>query len=316
MNGWDGHSSGSGAEHEPSEERGRAAWSDGGTGQVPPWASAETQTGGTLPPPWVPPPPDPVYPAPPAPPYGGHPTPPYTLPPAPPPAPRHRVGRTVAVIALIVAVGAGTGAGTWYLVRQHRTDTGAGPASVSSTSASAPTPSGSPPPSTPPDTPAATASASPLNSPSAGYRRAQDPVGYSIDVPQGWTRREKQGKLAPIVYYDAPADGRQLQIFEVTESTPYESLTLAETDPGYGFAAQPGYQVVERDHGDTWAELSYRYTDADKGARQVIDHRFEAPDGTLYAIRVSGPATLDPERVREPLRMAVRYFCTAGTECA
>ncbi|MFE0520428.1 hypothetical protein [Streptomyces sp. NPDC058954] len=317
MNGWDGRSSGSGAEHEPSEERGRAAWSDGGTGQVPPWASAETQTGGTLPPPWVPPPPDPVYPAPPAPPYGGHPTPPYTLPPAPPPAPRHRVGRTVAVIALIVAVGAGTGAGTWYLVRQHRTDTGAGPASVSSSSTSAaPTPSGSPPPSTPPDTPAATASASPLNSPSAGYRRAQDPVGYSIDVPQGWTRREKQGKLAPIVYYDAPADGRQLQIFEVTESTPYESLTLAETDPGYGFAAQPGYQVVERDHGDTWAELSYRYTDADKGARQVIDHRFEAPDGTLYAIRASGPAGLDPERVREPLRMAVRYFCTAGTECA
>ncbi|MER8008382.1 hypothetical protein [Streptomyces sp. NPDC094149] len=315
MNGWDGHSSGSGAEHEPSEERGRAAWSDGGTGQAPPWASAQTQTGGTLPPPWAPPPPDPVYPAPPAPPYGGHPTPPYTLPPAPPRAPRHRVGRIVGVIALIVAVGAGTGAGTWYLVREHRTDTGARPASVGSTAAtsSAPTPSGSPPPSTPPQTPAA--SASPLDSPSAGYRRAEDPVGYSIDVPQGWARREKQGKLAPIVYYDAPDDGRQLQIFEVTESTPYESLTLAESDPGYGFAAQPGYRVVERDHGDTWAELSYRYTDADKGARQVIDHRFEAPDGTLYAIRASGPASLDPERVREPLRMAVRYFCPTDTEC-
>ncbi|MER5448901.1 hypothetical protein ABT065_25265 [Streptomyces sp. NPDC002764] len=321
MNGWDGHSSGSGAEHGPSEERGQAAWSDGGTASAPPWASAETQTGGTLPPPWAPPPPDPVHPAPPTP-YGGHPTPPYTGYPTPPytlppaPAPRHHVGRVVGVIALIVAVGAGTGAGTWYLVREHRTDTGAGPVGVSSTSA-APTPSGSRAPSTPSDTPAAaTPPASPVDSPSAGYRRAQDPVGYSIDVPQGWTRREEQGKLAPIVYYDAPADGRQLQIFRVTESTPYKSLTLAETDPGYGFAAQPGYQVVERDHGDTWAELSYRYTDADKGARQVIDHRFEAPDGTLYAIRASGPASLDPERVREPLRMAVRYFCPTGTECA
>jgi len=181
---------------------------------------------------------------------------------------------------------------------------------VSSPPASSP--SGS---STPSDTATASPSASLLNSPSAGYRRASDPVGYSIDVPQGWSRREEQGKLAPIVYYDSPSDGRQLQIFEVTEPTPYDSLTLAETAPGYGFAQQPGFQVVERDHGDTWAELSYRYDDKKKGARQVIDHRFEAADGTLYAIRSSGPVSLDPEQVRAPLRMAVRYFCPTGTAC-
>src|SRR5205085_180793 len=124
--------------------------------------------------------------------------------------------------------------------------------------------------------------------------------------------------LAPVVYYDDPAEGRQLQIFRVTESTPYKSLTLAETDPGYGFDKQPGYQVVQRDHGDTWAELSYRYDavdKGDKGPRQVIDHRFEAADGTLYAIRASGPASLDPGQVREPLKMAVRYFCPTGAQC-
>ncbi|MHC3468278.1 hypothetical protein ACYF6T_06165 [Streptomyces sp. 7R007] len=313
MNGWDTYGSGSGPEREPSEERGRAAWSDGEPGTVPPWASAETQTGGTLPPPWVPtPPPGPVHPAPP--------TPPYTLPPTPvptPPPPR-RVGRTLAVIALVVVIGAGTGAGTWYLVRGHRTGPEAGPVTSSSAGVTpSARPATSPPPSSgaPQDTATATPSVPAPVSPAAGYRSAQDPVGYTIDVPQGWTRRQKQGKLAPVVFYDSPSDGRQLQIFEVTEATPYESLTLAEKDPGFGFARQPGYEVLDRDHGDTWAELSYRYDDADKGARQVIDHRFRAADGTLYAIRSSGPADLDPALVRTPLATAVRSFCPTGTEC-
>ena len=366
MSGWDEYDAapGSDPDREPSEERGRAAWSDGGGGTTPPWASAQTQTGGggpgvwppaevgggtpsapaggstpppwasaptqtggTLPPAWVPPPPGsghapvpgPVpsgYPSPPGPAYAPHATPPYTTPAYAPPAPRRRVGRLLAAAALTVVVGVGAGAGTWYLVRDHGAGTGAGPVtSAGSVAVSASTAPSSPASSTPSDTATATPSASLLNSPSAGYRRTADPVGYSIDVPQGWSRREEQGKLAPVVYYDAPSDGRQLQIFEVTESTPYDSLTLAETDPGYGFAQQPGFQVVERDHGDTWAELSYRYDDKKKGTRQVIDHRFEAADGTLYAIRSSGPASLDPEQVRAPLRMAVRYFCPTGTEC-
>src|SRR5437763_13350941 len=107
MSGWDeyGAGAGSGPEREPSEERGRAARSDGGTGATPPWAAAETQTGGTLPPPWATPPQGPTYPGSPAPTgpaYTGSPTPPYTLPPtSPPPAPRRRVGRVLGVIALV-----------------------------------------------------------------------------------------------------------------------------------------------------------------------------------------------------------------------
>ncbi|MGI5457232.1 hypothetical protein ACQEWB_29515 [Streptomyces sp. CA-249302] len=337
--------SGSGPEREPSEERGRAAWSDGESGSAPPWASAQTQTGGATPPPWAsaetqtggttPPPwaaaptqtggtpPPPPWGTPPPghaypPPYASPATPPYTLSPTPPPpAPRRGAGRLLAVIALVAVVGGGAGAGTWYLARDHGTGNEAGPTTSASTSVQTSTPPGSPPPTTPSDTPSVTVSASTLVSHSAGpgYETAQDPTGYRIDVPQGWSRREKQGKLAPVVFYDSPDDGRQLQIFEVTESTPYDSLTLAETDPGFGFAKLPGYQVVERDHGDTWAELSYLYDDTDKGSRQVIDHRFEAADGTLYAIRSSGPAALDPEQVRDPLRTAVRYFCPTGEQC-
>ena len=316
MNGRDGYSSDSGAGHEPSEERGQAAWSAGPPGSVPPWSSAETQTGQT-PPPWASAeartngPHPPAWPPPP--PGAGRFPGPTTVPTpvAAPAAPRRGARSLLLALAVVAVVGAGAGAGVRYLTGDHSTGTGAAPAtSVGLTVAGTP-------PQSPTPSPTSTPSASTLASPSAsiGYRRAQDPVGYTIDVPDGWTRRQKTGKFAPIVFYDAPGGGRQLQIFEVTESTPYESLTLAETDPGYGFAKQPGYRVVERDHGDTWAELVYRYDDTDKGTRQVIDHRFEAADGTLYAIRSSGPADLDPAQVREPLKMAVRSFCPTGTQC-
>ncbi|MDH6452351.1 hypothetical protein [Streptomyces sp. SAI-149] len=287
MNGWNGYSSGSGAEHEPSEDRGRSAWSSGETGSAPPWASAETQT--SFAPPWA----TAGTQAAPLPPW----TPVAQTPVGPPRAPR-RVRRVLAALAVAVLVGVSVGAGVWLLLRGTALGsgdrTGAGPA-PSVTGPSSPSPSGS------------TAS---------GYRRVQDPVGYTLDVPGGWTRTEKQGQSAPVVIYDAPADGRRLQVFRITEDTPAQSLDLAENDRGYGFARQPGYRVVDRASGTTWAELVYRYDDTDLGARQVVDHRFQAADGTLYAIRATGPASLAPALVREPLTRALASFCPADTECA
>lgn len=286
MNGWNGYSSGSGAGHGPSEEMGRSAWSSGETGTAPPWASAETQT--SFAPPWA---------------TAGtqaSPVPPWTpvAPAAPVPAHApHRVRRVLAALAVAVLVGVSVGAGVWWFLRDSSlgsgTRTGAGPA-PSVTASSSPSPS------------ASTA---------AGYRRVYDPVGYSVDVPRGWTRSEKQGRSAPVVVYDAPADGRRLQVFRITEDTPAQSLDLAENDPGYGFARQPGYQVLDRARGTTWAELVYRYDDADLGARRVVDHRFQAADGTLYTIRAAGPAALAPAQVREPLTRALASFCPADTEC-
>lgn len=149
----------------------------------------------------------------------------------------------------------------------------------------------------------------------SSYRTAQDPTGYTVDIPKGWTRTQRQGAQAPVVTYDSPDGTRRLQVFRVSENSPAESLDLAENDPGYGFVRQPGYQVVDRATGPSWAELTYRYDDQDKGARRVIDHRFEAADGSLYAIRSSGPESLDPALVRAPLTAAVDSFCPAGTTC-
>ncbi|MFJ9540428.1 hypothetical protein ACIRPX_24585 [Streptomyces sp. NPDC101225] len=330
MGEWDGYDdgrhSGSGPEREPSEERGQAAWAAGQPGSVPPWASAETQagrtpppwasaetrTGGPAPSAWPPPPPPPPVP-------GPGPVPATTVPaPSVAPAPRRGARNVLLAFVAVAVLGAGAGAGAWYLTRDHSTGDGAGSGSSAGVTVTT-TPSQSAPPTDTPSaggTPSASTFSSPSSPPSIGYRRAQDPVGYAVDVPETWTRRQTQGKLAPVVYYDNAADGRQLQIFEVTEDTPYQSLTLAETDPGFGFAKQRGYQPLGRDRGDTWAELTYRYDDTHKGARQVIDHRFRAAGGTLYAIRSSGPADLDPELVREPLAAAVRSFCPTGAACA
>ncbi|MFE2264114.1 hypothetical protein [Streptomyces griseosporeus] len=302
MSGWGGHdgrdgrdgyggdggegghgSGGSGPAHGPSEESGRAAWQTGEP-EPPAWASAETQVGGAYPAAWTPPP----------------------LPPSPPPSGpvgRSRTRRLLTALAVTAVLGVGAGTGAWYLTRDDTPATATAPA----------TPSASPRAATSPDPPA---SPSPAPSRRSGYRHAEDPVGYALDVPEGWTRRQKQGEKAPVVFYDSPGDGRQLQIFALSEPTPAQSFDLAENDPGYGFSAQPGYRPLDRAAGAGWVELTYRYDDADKGARHVIDHRFRAADGTLYAIRAAGPETVPLARVRAPLTAALASFCPRGAECA
>ncbi|WP_128433261.1 hypothetical protein [Streptomyces cyaneus] len=269
MSGWDG-------KHEPSEERGQAAWAAGELAREPvtppPWASAQTQTSFSAP---------------------------WHIPAPTQPAPR-RAHRLLPALLTAAVLGAGVGTGVWYLIRDDAPATGTAPLPrVTVTTPSAPT----------------------LNSPSPspsslpGYRRAQDPVGYTLHVPEDWIRSQKQGDKAPVVRYDSPDGGRSLQIFALAEDTPAESLDLAENDPGYGFSNQPGYQALDRASAATWSELTYRYDDENKGPRQVIDHRFEAADGTPYAIRAAGPEDLAPALVREPLAAALESFCPAGGGC-
>lgn len=292
MSGWggngNGHSSGSWSEHEPSEERGQAAWAAQEPVVPPAWASAQTQTFSPTPLPVPAPPPAPT------------PVPAPATQPAPPSPPRAR--RLLLVLVAAAVFGAGVGAGIWFLVRDYSTRTGAGTAPLPSVVATTP-------PAPTPNSPSTSSSSIP------GYRRAQDPVGYTLHIPEGWIRSQRQGEKAPVVFYDAPDDGRSLQIFALAEDSPAVSLDLAENDPGYGYANQPGYRALDRASAADWSELTYRYDDENTGPRQVIDHRFAATDGTLYAIRAAGPAELAPDLVREPLTTALESFCPAGGQC-
>ncbi|MFI9810427.1 hypothetical protein ACIHEJ_40215 [Streptomyces sp. NPDC052301] len=158
-------------------------------------------------------------------------------------------------------------------------------------------------------------SAPPSTPVTADYHTVRDPAGFTVVVPRGWPRKQVQGELTPVVYYDSPEDGRQLQIFEAAESSPMESLSLAEKDPDYGYTSQPGYKALHRASGTDWAELTYRYNDKDKGALQVNDHRFRAADGNVYAIRTSSSTSLPLILIREPLDIAVRSFCPSSAVC-
>jgi hypothetical protein len=144
--------------------------------------------------------------------------------------------------------------------------------------------------------------------PSPGYRRADDPVGYSVDVPDGWAREEKQGKLAPVVTYTAPDGNRRLLVFEIMEPSAAESSAQAESIA----QGAKDYQYLDRRTGTGWTEFSYSYYDKRYGATQTIDHRFQAADGTPYAIVASGPPGVD---MTEQLTTAVNSFCPTGFDC-
>ncbi|MEU6377695.1 hypothetical protein [Streptomyces sp. NPDC046909] len=305
-NGQNGHSSGS-DEHEPSEERGQAAWgAQGQGGSSPPWASAETQTSHT-PPPWVP---DRMRTD----------STPFPVPPAPPVPPSPGPRRFLVILTAMAVLGAGVGAGVWFVTREGVTGAGGTPGPGVVVTTAPPKTSGTPgttPPETPPEstTPPPSPVDSPPPSPATGYRVIEDPVGYTLFVPEDWTRRQEQGVKAPVVFYDDPADGRQLHIFLVTEDDDRDSLFQAENSPDFGLVHLNGYQALERDEGATWSELTYRYDDEDKGPRQVIDHRFKAAEDTYYAIRASGPEDMSLAQIREPLTQALSSFCLRDQLC-
>ncbi|QIY97822.2 hypothetical protein HEP87_32405 [Streptomyces sp. S1D4-11] len=145
--------------------------------------------------------------------------------------------------------------------------------------------------------------------PLPGYSRSVDSVGYTVDVPDGWVREEVQGKLAPVVTYTAPGGSSRLMLFEVKESSLAESSSQAEEIS----QKLPGYRLIERQNGSDWTEVTYRYVSPQKGATHVVDHRFRAADGTLYAINASGPEGMD---MTGPLTTALNSFCPTDTNCA
>ncbi|MET7743969.1 hypothetical protein [Streptomyces sp. NPDC005385] len=144
--------------------------------------------------------------------------------------------------------------------------------------------------------------------PSPGYSRAVDPLGYSVDVPAGWARDQTQGKLAPVVTYTAPGGDRKLMVFEVKEVSVTDSSAQAQ-DIAEGFK---GYRYLNRRSGADWTEFSYRYDSRQFGPTGTIDHRFQAADGTPYAIVASGPAGTD---MSDQLTTALDSFCPAGSAC-
>lgn len=243
---------------------------------------------------------------------------------SPEPEPPRRPPRLVGVIVAAALLGGAAGVGVWALFRDdlgHRAGAGPTPTAVASAS---PDPAGtttprSPKSSTeprPPKSSTAPRSPGPSTEPGPGYTRVHDPVGYTVDVPAGWTRtaHKPRGKPA-VVTHTSPDRTRVLQFFEVSEASAADSLDLAEHDPGFGFGRLPGYRALERTAGEGWSEIVYRFDGAELGPRQVVDHRFRAADGMVYGILSSAPEELPRAQVTEPVTVALSSFCPRGTTC-
>lgn len=226
----------------------------------------------------------------------------------------------VAVPVLAAGALAGAAAGWWLIGADgERPSTPPG--------AAAPEPTGEggvDPAETAAATPAETATTAPSEDPGAsasasepalpdGYRLVEDPAGFTLAVPEDWTREKREHG----VFYTPGTDRALVQVFEVTEPgmTPLESLEITSDS----LDSQPGFEQIALEEagplegasdavGSDAAELVYAYDSEELGIRkQVVDCVFTADDGRMYAVLVAGPADQWPVQ-EEQLAVALDHF--------
>ncbi|WP_062640403.1 serine/threonine-protein kinase [Streptomyces maremycinicus] len=247
-----------------------------------------------------------------------------------PPA-RERSTRGVLVAALLVAAMAGAGVSAAALLLNGdgdggRTPTSSAPGSTGSGGSAGATPTGTPSATRSPSGsatssgPARSAVSAPAGSASAasddrpggptapsGYRVAVDPAGFSLAVPEDFTR-VPQGER---VFYMSPGQVFRLGI-KVAAVRPGGPLAVMESAAARGPDTNPGYhdgRVTETRHGTRPAalwEFTWNGFSAAEGPRHTYDLCWEE-GGLLYDVWVSAPVGKVRE-AREYFDVAVDTF--------
>lgn len=155
----------------------------------------------------------------------------------------------------------------------------------------------------------------------AGYDRYADSEGFTIVRPAGWVRSSVSSQYGmDVVNYRSPDGGRRLQVFEVAEPSPDASYELFLSD---ATPKAPGFEQLSLetlDDGDfTGSRLEYLADsfreEPDIGTWHVVDLRFQAADGKLYALAAYGADSDGHEDERELIRIALEHFCPPDTTC-
>ncbi|NEC91830.1 serine/threonine-protein kinase [Streptomyces sp. SID12501] len=144
-----------------------------------------------------------------------------------------------------------------------------------------------------------------VSSPTApsGYRLAHDPRGFSLAVPDGFTRSEQTER----VFYLSPGETFRLGI-KILDPQPGGPLAVMERADANGASANPGYRdgrVTETVHAQQAAalwEFTWDGFSAAEGPRHTYDLCWEE-GGRMYDVWVSAPVG----KVRE----AKEYFDVA-----
>ncbi|WP_020135742.1 serine/threonine-protein kinase [Streptomyces sp. 351MFTsu5.1] len=224
---------------------------------------------------------------------------------------RTRSRRAVLMAALLVAALAGAGVSAAVLLT-HRggegrttTSSPAPGTAAGTTPRTSATPSRTPGGSSP-KTPTGPSSRPPtvtLPSAPSGYRVADDPAGFALAVPDGFTRAP-QGQR---VFYMSPGETFHLGI-KVADPQPGGPLGVMRRAAAKGPDTNPGYRdgrvtsVTHRGHPAALWEFTWDGFSATEGARHTYDLCWEE-NGRLYDVWVSAPVG----KVRE----AKEYFDVA-----
>ncbi|MER6061655.1 protein kinase [Streptomyces sp. NPDC001792] len=265
---------------------GSAPWADAARGRTPEAAAAYSPTRRDLP-------------------HGGPQSPPTASAPAEPP-PRTST-RGVLIAALLVAALAGAGVSAAALLLHGSGDGGDGsPGRTASSQATGTGTSPSALPSPSPGETRPTASAGSRTAPS-GYRTARDPAGFSLAVPEDFTR-SPQGER---VFYLSPGETFRLGI-KVADPEPGGPQAVMERSAANGPSSNPGYhdgRVTSTSHGGHPAalwEFSWNGFSAAEGPRHTYDLCWEE-GGRMYDVWVSAPVGKVRE-AREYFDVAVDTF--------
>ncbi|MET7455842.1 serine/threonine-protein kinase [Streptomyces sp. NPDC005574] len=217
-------------------------------------------------------------------------------------------GAGVSAAALLVNRGGDGGGGTPVSSGPGSSVTSASPSASPSTSRSA-RPSGSASRPSPGASPATDSSGSagagaPAGSPApSGYRTAEDPAGFTLAVPDGFTR-EPQGQR---VFYLSPGETFRLGI-KVAAPGPGGPAGVMRRAAADGPSSNPGYhdgrvtRTTHRAHPAALWEFTWNGFSAAEGPRHTYDLCWEE-GGRLYDVWVSAPVG----KVRE----AKEYFDVA-----
>ncbi|MFH8795499.1 hypothetical protein [Streptomyces sp. NPDC017941] len=164
---------------------------------------------------------------------------------------------------------------------------------------------------------------SPDGGPPSGYESVLDAEGFRTAVPRGWSRGQqdtRSGTAIDIVNYRSSDGSRRLQVYEVSEPSPMASLQVFLDDTQVPKSA--GFEQLSLTSPAAprpAARLAYRtdrITDEPEiGVWHVVDHRFEAQDGKIYAIAAYGAEADGTQDERELVATALEWFCPPLTYC-
>ncbi|GHH07839.1 protein kinase domain-containing protein [Streptomyces rubradiris] len=229
------------------------------------------------------------------------------------PAPR---GALVAALLVAALAGAGVSAATLLL---HQSGDGGGgtPGGTATTPATGTGATGTAPAPTAPRTPA-TPSPGPTTAPGtgshtapSGYRTAHDPAGFSLAVPEDFTRSPRGER----VYYLSPGQTFRLGV-KVTGPQPGGPLGVLERSAAAGPENNPGYHdgrvtpTTHAGHRAAFWEFTWNGFSPAEGPRHTYDLCWEE-NGRLYDVWVSAPVGKVRE-AREYFDVAVDTFSAGG----